>query len=102
MFLAHHRTVVKRPQFHHESTTNSPQKTIQKAPDFPKPPSKTPVKAQKKLRPPPELFSCKIKKLNAETRSTTTGALHRGILKLEPCSFQRLHIVHRAVLQIHR
>jgi hypothetical protein len=41
---------------HHESTINSPQKHHQKTAHLPKPPSKTPVKAQKKPRPPPELF----------------------------------------------
>ena len=40
--------------------------------------------------------------LNAEAGPTPASALHRGILKFEPCGFQRLHIIHRAILQVHR
>jgi hypothetical protein len=49
----------QKPHSHHENTTTSPQKTIQKTHAFPKPPSKNALKpAQISSQPTPEL-SCK-------------------------------------------
>jgi hypothetical protein len=62
VFLATTQTAINRPRF----TTNPPQphhkNTTPKNAHFPKPPSKTPVKTQKKPQPPPGLFSHKLQK----------------------------------------
>src|ERR1039458_10172680 len=41
-------------------------------------------------------------KLNAEAGSAAAGALDRGVLELEARSLECLHVVHGAILQIHR
>jgi hypothetical protein len=55
MFLAHHRSCRQTTTIHHESTTNSPQKSSGKHP-FSKTPFKITRKAQKKALAPAGTF----------------------------------------------
>ena len=65
--------------------------------------TKTPDLTRKMPRKNPKHFFSKNRTLNAERRPTSAGTLHRGIvLELEPSRFQRLHIIHLAILQVRR
>ena len=93
-----HRTMIR-----HKPTTSSPQKHHQKKGTFSKTTLKTGRKRTKKAPATAGAFLSRIRNLlDAEARSTPAGRLHCGILKFEARRLQCLHIVHGAILQVHR
>src|SRR6266702_4162498 len=96
------KTVLPPSTFATLFTTNCTTKTTHLHPLFPKPPQKKPIKRKKAPAFGRGSSRKKNRNLDAERRPAPAGALHRGILKLEARSLQGLHIVHRAVAQVHR
>jgi hypothetical protein len=102
--LSHRKTPIEKPCFLHLAPANHHKIPAKKHAVLQDPLQKHQQKRTKKAPASAGAFflAKPEKNLNAKARSTTAGALHRGILELKPGRLQRLHVVHRAVLQVHR